>query len=221
MSVLPGHRPRGFVAETAVLDATVTYVSKNSDSVDRPTYTFTSQAIGSGTTSSHLVLFVTGGGSATSASVTVGGSSCTLLNSLGGTREMFIIQKPTASTTANVVVSFSGGDSNRCGLIIWRVDNLQSTTLVDNDTGQVSSSTAPYSVSHSAGGVVIGACFCYTGVSSISFTGMTEETGVETDLEGGRPMSGASVAQASAGTTSGNITTNTSQNIHFNVVSLR
>ena len=167
-SVAPSYSYRGFTADTANLS----------------TYTFSSHDIGTAAASRRVVVCAYGvGGSASSATCTVGGISATAL--VTATLQfyspgyIFIAEVPTG-TTADIVVTFSAG-AVACGVAVYAVYDLTSSSAVDTGSGTGSFNDTLTSVNP---GVAIG-CSLLNSAAASTWTNLTEDhdTVVETNSQ--------------------------------------
>jgi len=145
---------------------TATFQASAVDAADLTTYTFSSQPIGSASSTRRVVVTISTNSTRTISSVTIGGVSATLdaTNTLSGTAHVAIASAVVPSgTTASVVVTMDAGALG-CGIGVW--------TLTDGDpTGQVATGNGDptaLTVTTTTGDVVIAYAFT-TGVSTALF----------------------------------------------------
>lgn len=142
------------------------------------TYTFSSQSLGVADASRYIIV-AAGGltiGGQTIDSITVGGVSATVVNTVLGTQNarasMWIAAVPTG-TTGDVVVTFSSGGSDNCGIAIWRLVGAISSTATDTQVdGTLSSSALSASLTIPTGGAGIGYTFVIVSNRTFTWTNM-------------------------------------------------
>ena len=169
---------------------------------NQTTYTFTAHGIGTAAANRYVVVLIAGGANGrTVSSVTVAGQSCTVISTLtNGVRDaaMAITASPvTSGTTADVVVTWSGGE-NRCHIGTYALTGIGSKTPTDTgtDTGSGNRST---SIDILAGGSAIGLMVHSAGTSgSTTWTGLNED--VDTSGDGVITFSAASLDSSTAQT---------------------
>lgn len=183
--------------------ASVTYTDSEYQDSASTVYTFTGKAIG--TAGGHRVIVVGVAGASTTSrtisSVTVGGIAATQIvfaedlgNSLYTPAGLFIARVPTG-TTANVVVTWSGGQS-RCGVGVWAVYNLDSIAATGTNSSLVSPSSLNLTIP--PGGVAIGMFSGYdnNSFSAHTWVGLTKNFDLATVATNQVGDSGASLASA-------------------------
>lgn len=108
------------------------------------TYTFNTQDIGTAAADRKVIVGVCGGNSnRTVSSVTVGGVGLVLVGrrTASTSAELWIGTVPTG-TTATVVVTWSSGQANFCGIAIWAAYAVLSDTPIDTEDWFPSGPTA-------------------------------------------------------------------------------
>lgn len=192
------------VTEAAGAPASLAFQSQYNDSGDLSSYTFSGAALGTAAATRRIVVAVGVANSTppTVTALTVAGVSAASpvaqLGAAGAFRvssSIWIADVPTG-TTGDIVITLSGA-SFRCGIGVWAVYDLASSTATA--TGSSTSSTASENVNVSAGGVLIGYSCSFTSGSARSYTwvGPTEDFDVAFDSNN-HSNSGASAAYASA-----------------------
>ena len=113
-----------------------TYITATDDAVDRTTYTFASQSIGTATNDRVVIVCVAGGSTnnRTITGVTLGGTSMSVVVDNGNTNPCCAIYKLAVSsgTTASVVVTFSAGQT-RCAIAIYSFTGWGNVTTYSTD----------------------------------------------------------------------------------------
>ena len=145
-------------------------------------YTFSSQDIGTADADRQVIVStVTGGGASgiNFSGVTVGGVTANQLLYLEGNDNndvAFWVANVTTGTTADVVVSVTGGTMEKCGIGIWTINSATGLSVYDSYTEAATSSTPSGSVSCPANGIVLAVSGVQgsAGVCTISYTGATE-----------------------------------------------
>lgn len=176
------------------------------DSVDRTTYTFTSQSFGAAHGKRYMLAFVCGThtSSRTVSSVTIGGISATVQGSQveggsGGTTCMsglYLAAVPTG-TSGTVEVTWSSGVS-RCGIIIYRLVGINPTAYDTGSDITVSADAVSDTMNVTAGGVIIGGVVHRGTVTArtTSWTNVTED--VDETVEGDTTQSSGNVKSGGA-----------------------
>ena len=159
--MLPGLFPLG--AGSSRVERTFTAGPINNS--DATTYTFTAASLGTASADRHLAIFVcsdNGDSSYSLNSITVAGTDIT--SSLADSNQvaagdfrinLFVVAFPTG-TSGNVVVTFSEAISG-CGIVIYALTGLKSTTLVD--VAKPIDIPVSETISVSSGGVVLACAF--------------------------------------------------------------
>lgn len=183
--------------------ASVSYTDSEYQDSASTAYTFTGKAIGTAGGHRAIVVGVAGAGttSRTVSSVTIGGVTATQIvfaedlgNSLYAPAGLFIARVPTG-TTANVVVTWSGGQS-RCGVGVWAVYNLDSVAATATNSSLVSPSSLDLTIK--PGGAAIGMFSGYDNntFSAHTWVGLTKNFDLATAASNQIGHSGASLASA-------------------------
>jgi hypothetical protein len=140
---------------------TISNTANNNSPTGGAAFTFTNQSIGTAASTRIIVVAIScpfaNVAFAASSPITIGGVDATLLFSanLSGSRIGFGILAVPSGTTATIVVNFASSQA-RCGISIYRLDNVQSLVPFDTPVGTSSSATG-FTVNAAAGGVVIAA----------------------------------------------------------------
>lgn len=168
----------GFNAADTAAPADVVFTDNTEDSVDRTTYTFATQSIGTAAVGRCVVVSVGGGqsGNRDINSVTVGGNTATELievDSAGNINVvgLFAITVDTG-TTADVVVTFSASMA-RAAIGVWAIYGVQNCTTA-TDTQSDTGANPSVNINVSAGGSVIGYVRTNTGTVG-TWSGITED----------------------------------------------
>lgn len=156
-----------------------------SSTSDLTTYTFSSQAIG--TASSTRRVIVACAGDATTAgrslsSATIGGISASInVQVTGGSSNVSAIISATVptETTASVVLTFSGA-MNRAACKVYAVDGLINTNPIDTATNTTAAGLTT-SIDWRAGGFSIGVAGQNDGTSECTWVGLTEDQEISYD----------------------------------------
>jgi hypothetical protein len=160
-------------ATVSVPDATISYTAHAESSTDLTTYTFSSQAIG--TAAANRTVIVGMGYHDASAvsisSVTIGGntSSANTIATDASFGSSFHEYDLTTGTTADIVVTFSGG-ATRCGIGVWAAYGIGAS----DDTSNVGGPTEATDINISAGGVAIGHSINHNNTAIAAWTNMTK-----------------------------------------------
>lgn len=195
------------------------HTSANDTTSFTASYSFTSQAIGTASSDRYIIICVSNrnsAGTSTVNSVTVAGTSCTKLTSSeagAGLCSIWITDSPiTTETTATVEVTMTGSQTC-CGIDVYSVIKLNSTTPVS--TNDTSTDNSAMSLTVPSGGVVVGIS-TQAGTATCTVTGATENSDRVVDSTNG-------VAACSANGTASSITFDwtSSTNVNSCAVSLR
>lgn len=212
------------MAGGALVDVTISYRSQSSNTSDLSTYTFSSLDIGTAGMRHVVVGVVSSGTSPSISSVTVAGVSATAMLEQAESNlkiGLWIASVPTG-TTGDVVVTHTGS-MLRCGVIVWAVYDLSSTT--PTATASDATPALSQSLTINAGGVGIGLADGYQNGSTASWTwtGLTEDIDVDfADGANHDAMSGASLASSGGTTVTVTATkTGSDSNDNFILVALR
>lgn len=166
-------------------DLIVTLTDDSASSANAATYNFTSQSFGSSTVDDYLVVTVAGLSniSYTLDSLTVDGEAATIItgaSSILVTNHILAaiaIVPATGNASGTVTPAFSG-TLGACGIGLFRVQNLQSTTATD--TGGDSGASPSDTLNVSAGGAAFGVV-CHNNTTS-TWTNLTER--FESSMQG-------------------------------------
>lgn len=163
----------------------LSYLTATHDNVDRTTYTFSSQSLGTADSNRYIVVgvgFVSSTETQSISSVTVGGVSASSLTSFteedegtwSSCAQIWIAAVPTG-TTGDVVVTLNG-TASVCAIGLWRLitDNI---TPVATNTDTADSITV--NVNTQNGGGVVAIAQCRNGSTS-TWTGVTEDFDFDT-----------------------------------------
>lgn len=170
----------------------VEYVGKDGDSANASSYNFGTKALGSGVDGWIVVNAIQFNNSSVPgfSSLTVGGSSATLVGDGGGVNfarltasgtaatgsALYIIAVSAATTSANVTVTF-GSTTGGCAIAIWRLTNLQfpngALTAYAVDAQHTSNADVSAAVNVDTGGAVIGGLSYYKSGSTIGYSHST------------------------------------------------
>lgn len=162
--------------------ALATFTDSAVDTTNASSYTFASAAIGAAKSSRYIAIVIHWSDNATSNavnSVTVGGAACSELVSIEDPpdwAEIYITDAAfTSGTTANIVVGCSGTIS-RCGISVYALYNLNSTTPHATATDTATTSPLSTTINIPAGGVLISGATVRNSDSApfASWTGATE-----------------------------------------------
>lgn len=174
---------QSFYAPTVSPPPTVkTYITGTSSSSSATTFTFSSTSIGTAS-SDRLVVVVVEGRQAvadrTVSSVTIGGVTATIASGTNVPSKYpgcIAYLTVTSGTTADIVVTFSGSTFGGCGIQVYTLTSLSSTTPVDSDqSGMVASPASVTLTTSSQGALIAGVGGNGGATGSISWTGPTED----------------------------------------------
>lgn len=179
----------------------IVYTDSVASASDLTTYTFAGRAISTAAADRYVIVGVGGSNSADVSSLTVGGNSATeiidVADGVSAYAGLWIVNV-TTGTTADIVVTFSGG-INRCGIGVWAAYGLSSGTPLDSDT----SVAAPGSITltTTAGGIAVSFANGNAGGGSDSWTGVTEDFDISGEASHAFTGGSAATAGASLGIT--------------------
>ncbi|MCC2095970.1 MAG: hypothetical protein KDJ29_03720 [Hyphomicrobiales bacterium] len=155
----------------------VTYTGHAESATQTASYSFTSQPIGAAAADRYVIFCVMARGvfSGGVNSATLNGNSCTKVathDAAFGHVQIWITNAPvTSGSTATIVISSSSGDLSACGIDIYSVRGLLSTTPTDTDDNETDNTTLNLSVAE--GGFVI-ACSSQASGATCTVTGAAE-----------------------------------------------
>lgn len=191
-------------ASSAPPPPTASFVASAQDTTNTTVHTFTNLSIGAADSTRYVYIAVHMIGAAPT-SVTIGGTAGTLVACQAGStaRVCFYYRAIPTGTTATVVVTHAA-NINNVGVASWRVINLNSPTPTASNFS--ASTPASYSVTPSAGGVIIAGSTAYISSSTVitnTWTGVTEQYDVRyLNATDGAQMSGAVLNGASGSSVS-------------------
>lgn len=191
-------------------DASSSYTATAVNSAAQTTYTFSSQSIGTAAANRYVVVGITAytlSSSTSISSVTIGGVSATQLAQAysGGVNEdlsaLYIAAVPTG-TTADVVITFSTAPY-RCGIGVYRVIDLLSSTPTNTYTASSTSNPLSVSADISAGGVAIAVAGMVNSGAAGTYTwaGLTERYDATVGFAATHSGASADFASAQTGLT--------------------
>lgn len=172
--------------------ATVTYISTNSDEVNRTNYTFSSQGIGTAAADRKVVVVINASGGSTQdiTGCTIGGSAATEEQSSGVSGEtrnaIYSLNSVSSGTTAEIVVT-QGGNA---GVIMIAVFAVYGASATKNASGTHKGDGISPSIDIAvpANGVIIaGSCAAHSsgsGSNAVAFTNITERVEFLGDSDG-------------------------------------
>lgn len=163
--------PAGMIGGSLPVCA-VTYHAAPVSTANALSYTFSAQPF---TPGRHAVVTLNVRGSATLTSVTVDGVNCTLAKAQGGSNTSILISDtPVNNSSVDVVVTFASGSPANCGIGLYSVSGLQSTTPVDTDGTSLDNTAISLNVT--AGGFMIGSAYnVQTSGVTFTWTNITED----------------------------------------------
>lgn len=178
------------------LAATIAYCDEDSLETNLTTYTFTGVGIGTAATDRFVLCAVmapANSGSRTITSVTIGGVAAdqleTTADAAGESRwAIWGAEVPTGTTATIEVVLTSAPD--RCGIMTFEANNLQSTTPTVTATANTGSAALTQGISVLSGGFVVAVGGIENSASRWSWTNLTERVDVDIG-SGGSSMTGA------------------------------
>jgi len=196
------HRLRAAAAPPATVD----FLGFATDSVDRATYTFAGEAIGTpGNRRGVAVAVSTSLTVRTVSSITVDGESLSLVvadtEAFNISRlELWIGEVNTANSTGDIVVTWSGA-ANNCNIGVFEVHHLQSFTAIATDVEETDNTAMTGSVT--SGGICIAAAFD-TSSTTYSWTGDVADHGDSVVETGTLSVASAEYAAAATATATAN-----------------
>lgn len=189
-------------------DLTYAYASITAITTDATSYTFTAAGVGTAGSNRTLIIAVananlSGSSTPSISDLTVNGASAgsPIYQRAAGTNAVFVTfyaYQLTSGTTADIVATFSE-TATRCGIAVYAVYDLQSTT--PKDSAEDLSSPCALALDITPGDLILAAAYGTTGSTTEqwSWTNATEDA--ELDLEGSaRPFSVASYLSATTAT---------------------
>lgn len=157
----------------------ISYITSTFDDTNLTTYTFSSVSFGASAGRSLVIVGVSGrqGSNIQVSSVTIGGSSATLITRSDSDNACTGIYAAAATgTSGNVVVTFSGG-ADAAAIGVWAAYNLKSTTAFAafSDRAATGATSLPGDVNTPANGIVVsvGSINSST-LRTVTWTGVTE-----------------------------------------------
>lgn len=165
-------RPRAgtiFIGGTSE-PATKAFADSDQSTTNDTSYSFATQSIGTAAADRHVLViasWITSAATVSCTALTVGGVTADAVIAVeAATRgiTMRIAAVPTG-TTATVAVTLDGTALN-CGIGLWAVYGLESTTAVDTDSATISSTTLSFNS-------------MATAAEGVAFWGMVENTGLQ------------------------------------------
>lgn len=174
----------------------LSFLQAAASTTDTNSYTFSSQNLGTAAADRYIVVAIAtrkSGATTTISSVSVGGVSATIVvqqsNTVTNTCVSGIaIAAVPSDTTGDVVVTF-GASVLRCGIALYRADNLFSATAFDTDNSAVQDPTVSLDIP--GPGFAIGTATTGTATST-TWTGITEDH--DTVLEAANSFTSASLS---------------------------
>lgn len=183
----------------SVAAATIALTDNTVLGTDTSSYDFTTQSFGAATSADYIIIAT--GARATNPrtidSVTIDGNAASIVQQVDfadGTNDHIAgiaIAQATGNSSGTVNVTFSG-TCLRCGLGVYLVTNLLSTTATDTATDTGNSPSATLDIS--AAGIAAGIVFCANGPNA--WTNLTER--YDEEVESNYWHTGAADAFASA-----------------------
>lgn len=170
------------------------FLQTTNSTSDLATYTFVAQNIGTAAAERQIIVLVVGrktGATTSISSMTVGGVAATIAvqrsNNVTNTNVAGIaIANVPTGTTGDVVVTFGAG-MVRCGIGVWRADNLLSATASDTDSSVANDPSVTLDVPNY--GFIIGGG-CTAASTGATWTGLNEK--YDAVIESALTHSGAS-----------------------------
>jgi hypothetical protein len=168
------------------------------NATDLTTYTFSTQAIGTAAVGRYIVVavFLSSVASRVVSTLTVGGNSATLIGSqVSGAFSVVSLWgvRVDTGTTADVVVTGTGALLH-CGIGVWALYDLLSTTPTDTGSSTADPSTDTLTVLD--GGIAIAVAGSGSTVATYTWTGLTERYDESPEVANGVAHSGASLNPA-------------------------
>jgi hypothetical protein len=180
----------------------ITYIGSAISTASATTYTFAAQPIGDYFASRivAVALHAAGGGNPDFSNVTIAGSSCAIIDSTGGTFKVGLahLGVPSTSTAADIVVTMSTAVV-RCGIGVWSIVGMGSTTPVSSATPAQSSSTM-HSITVDLPSTAAYGVAAATIVSNMRMGWSNATEQYDVNFGGGSGMSGASLSGAAFST---------------------
>jgi hypothetical protein len=177
-----------------------TFVGSATQSPNTATHTYTAQGIGVAAVDRLVVVGIGArdGGTRAVSGVTIGGvaAGLTAVGPSGNQPSAIAYLVVKAGTTADIVVSFSGGAVARSAIYVWTLYGWQSTTPFHNALGGGGlTSTATLNIPHGGVGLAV---ITKNAITDLSWAGVTEDA--ETDMGAGAGAGAASSQNMTAET---------------------
>jgi hypothetical protein len=154
----------------------LTFIGSHEDGTNATTYTFSSASLGAAAGDRRIILGVcaTQSSEQNISSVTIGGVTATKVVETSGTRKVTIlIAHVPSGTTGDIVVTYAGSGSARCGIGVWAATGLTSDTAVDSTTS--TASPGSLALTTVVGGFVVAVAQNGEDVSGTTWTDATEQ----------------------------------------------
>lgn len=190
--------------------ASVAYADAAVVTTDLSTYTFSGRALGTPAADRHIVVAVNSASTDANSgnpTVTVDGVAATLLGTAstvsdGSTvarRLALFIAPATANATGDIVVTYGAGQQ-RCGIGVWAVYGLRSTTPVDYEKGDNTGTPTALTLDVAEDGVVIAAWQSNGSAAARTTTWTNATERYDATVEGFTAHSGADAVTPALGT---------------------
>lgn len=186
---------------------TKAYIGGASDTTNATVYTFSGQSIGAASSSRYVVVCAGGEGSTnrTISGITCGGVAMTQavkISTAQVTTCGIYILNVAAGTTADIVVTYSGGMTN-CRIEVYTLNGLSSATPADTLETVTTDDNPSGAIDFKGGGAVIGIA---VGASAASMTWTNLSEDADTYVETAVDISTASASPASDSTPTVSVT---------------
>ena len=172
----------GFNASVLSSNASVTYVTATHSSATATAYTFSAHNIGTAASDRFVVVGIfglhNGGGTGTISSVTIGGSTATLLNKLSdysliGNWGLYGLTV-TSGTTADIIVTFDRAMEG-ASIAVWNINGLISVTPTDTQSATATSGAVSVTLNIQSGGVGLAVGGRQSVNTTYTWGGLTED----------------------------------------------
>lgn len=193
------------ISDLLFAGATVSYITNlESTAPSSPAHTFSAASIGAVVErgAALLVLGIGIGGPTAITAVTVGGNPATLSAPGQGTCQFWQIERPKTGTTANIVITTSGGTLSRINCSVFVISNLGQFEAYDSDTAasDVSGTVLTATLDVPRGGVALAHYKQNQSAGTIAWTNATErlDDATSTDRYGAADYSNTGIAEVAA-----------------------
>ena len=186
----------------------VELTASSSSSTTATSYTFSSQSFGPASSLRYIIVSVTGrsGAGVSISSVTIGGVGATQIvyakpntDAANYSHAGIYIAAVPSGTSGSVVVSLTGGSLLRCGIGVYRVDQMSSPSAFSTATDTDASNPQTASISVTSGGFAIGVAYSQNGAS---WSGLSESYEINMATTGSDTNDATGALSTNTGTSS-------------------